>query len=1035
MSTTESDVRMADQAVAVPGVVANGVPPAEKEIGSESTAVESSEQGDKQKMRENSKASRHWSKWLGKKKAGKGSIVGGNATKPGARPRPPRFRVNPFINAFMRLTGEWPLTGPVPVSESRYKRLFAAAPSFVDFFPLVDFDDKEQVYRFDDGINVAGIWKVESKYMAARSKAALEQFNMALTQAINTLPGEDDRSIPPYIVQVYLHADGNNSIGDDLEAAMAENGVLDDPYSREILRVNREHADLLSHKNGIFPDSRMNDSQGWRIGDQNVYLCIYGNRPEKFWKRNKRTPVEQLRHDMSAFMTVLRAADVRLSPLQPHELIAWLAPYFGSERPNRQQVQGWQKTASFDVGQKIFAEQPVYHDSEDPREQGIWRFGDAWLRYLTIGGIDSPPRDGEMTLGQTALRGGNAAATDSENNENIGASLFEHLPSGAMVSYTIVPQSDYHMKAEISRIQMLSEDGASREARYASEQAHEVQEEMLRNKQRVFYAQLGVYLKSPSLRALLDDTEQTVAKIKASGCIEVIEQRYDLISQDSFIRALPAVYDFAHDRKASLRARKCYTSHLASLLPFYGNKAGSKHPCYIMYSRTGEPFYMNPFHTDDREKVSHELFFGPSGSGKSASICYMAMQSMAVNNPRMFLFDYGNSFGLLADYMERYGKKVKRFVLNSRSKDVVAPFFETAKALKEYELAKQISDGTWVPPEENLDQDEAAIGEEDEKRSYLAEMAYIAEIMITGGTGERLSQSQRKYVLDALVRGMQLSVEEGEPHARPIHIAKAMRMLADEESASEHALPKIVEMLREMSNALYLWTQGERGLLFNRTAEGFSPDYDLTLVELGALGKEGSEDMLAVAGLSAIYTITAMAEKLQGSGRSIEVKIDEAHLWAKIKLLIEGLVVGVKVFRKLGCWLTIITQDITDFKGVARKILGNAEFWWLMRMDEKEIREALEILNLSEEGKQLIRHPRKEEKRFVEGISKSAKFPDALIRYIPPSLMLALGQTDDVEKRQRRQLMKEHGVSELDAALMIADEITAIRRRYQEIGV
>ena len=46
--------------------------------------------------------------------------------------------------------------------------------------------------------------------------------------------------------------------------------------------------------------------------------------------------------------------------------------------------------------------------------------------------------------------------------------------------------------------------------------------------------------------------------------------------------------------------------------------------------------------------------------------------------------------------------------------------------------------------------------------------------------------------------------------------------------------------------------------------------------------------------------------------------------------------------------------------------------------------------------------------------------------------MLALGQTDGKEKEARYRLMREHGISELDAALMIADHIEQARRKYQE---
>ena len=984
----------------------------------------------------------------------------------------PQFKVNPFINAFMRLSGEWPLVGPPPLSEAQYRRLFATAPAFADYFPVIDYLDEEEAYLFDDGINVARFWQVNPRYMCARSDESLARFNAALTAALNALPSDSEF---PYVAQIYVQNEAAAVIADDLQAAMVENGVADDPYSQAILEVNRRHAALIGHPKGIFPDSRITGAdKGWRVNNQSIYLCIYRSCPDKFWKKNKRSAAAQSKYDLTAFEAAIKNAGIILNPLKPHELVSWLAPHFAAPQISAAAMAEARQMANFDLGQMIFRRQPSYYKSDDPRERGIWRFGEQWLRYLTIAAVERPPRDGAITLGEQHTRGTEA---------QIDASLFEQLPPGTMMSYTIIPQSDTRMKGEINAVLYEAQKSASREAKFAEKQANAALDAMLHYNQRIFYTQFGVFLRADSLEGLLDASEQAISRIKASNCIEVIDPAYDLISQDSFVRALPTVYNFAHDRNNALRARKTFTSHIASLLPFYGNRSGSRHPCYIMYSRSGEPFYLNPFHRDDRERVSHEVFFGPTGSGKSATIVYMAMQSMAVNNPRQFIFDYGNSFGLMADYMERHGKKVKRFVLQPNSKDVVAPFFETAKALAEADEAERINAvGQWaaqadndreaaarlslakagegrdgaavadVPPAQ-AGQDEvpasAAAGQagqagdaagaasisfdlEDETRSYLSEMEYILRIMITGGGAQELSQAEIARINRALVRGLRLSVEEGEPHARPIHMMRAMRAMADEEMARKGGQPAAAENMSNMADALERWTQGVNGRLFNRHAEGFSEDYDLTVIELGALGKLGGGDMLAVAGLSAIYTITALAEKLQNTGRAIEVKIDEAPLWAKVPLLMSGLVVGSKVFRKLNCWLMLITQDVTDFKGDAAKILTNAEFWWLMRMSAAEIAQATEILSLSDEAKHLIRFPRKEERRFVEGISISGKFPETLIRYVPPSLMLALGQTDGKEKEHRADLMRKHGISELDAALMVAEEIETARRAYQE---
>ena len=48
---------------------------------------------------------------------------------------------------------------------------------------------------------------------------------------------------------------------------------------------------------------------------------------------------------------------------------------------------------------------------------------------------------------------------------------------------------------------------------------------------------------------------------------------------------------------------------------------------------------------------------------------------------------------------------------------------------------------------------------------------------------------------------------------------------------------------------------------------------------------------------------------------------------------------------------------------------------------------------------------------------------EALFRVVPPGLYLALGMTEKHEKAERAQLMREYGISELDAAIRVAREI------------
>ncbi len=927
-----------------------------------------------------------------------------------------KAKVNPIVNAFMRLTGEWPLSGPPPLTEDEYKQLFDAHPAFVDYFPVIDYLEEEEVYLFDDYINVAKIYEVGTRYMAAKSEGALDDFNRSITLALNALPADDNN---PYVIQIFVTKQGSENIGDYL-ASKIKPELLQDKLTQAVIDVTRKHSDMLTHPKGLFQDSRMTGKKGWRVGEQKVYLIAYRKKTENDWKKSKKTPTEQLEHDLTSFRTSMKSAGLDLKPLLPSQLVNWLAPFFGNDtRLNEQDIKESRELASFDLGQRIFEKQPkYYHDYTEETERGIWQFGGKWSRYITLGGINKVPRSGVITIGEQYADGSDMV---------LSASFFEKLPVGSMMTYSIIPQTDAQMKYEMSLVSKKSADTVSRQADYANEQAETAYEEMMRNNEKVFYAQIGIYLGADSLESLLDNTETTIAEVRSTGVIQVVDPQWDLFPQHSYIKALPCVYDFKSDRNAALRARKSYTSHIASLLPFFGNKSGGENPCYIMYTRTGEPFYLNPFHPDDKERVSHEVFFGPTGSGKSATVCYMTLMSMAVNNPRTFLFDYGGSFKLLADYAEARGKKVKRIKFTRNSDDVIAPFFETKKALAEVKQAELINQGNYKTDKNAKDEDE------DEKRTYLGEMESILRVMVTGGNeleNANLSQTDLAQLSQALARGLQLSVDLGEPHARPVHIADAMQQMADEESQREGGIADVAKSMYEKATALRRWTQGLHGILFNRTASGFDPQYDLTLVEIGNLAK--TPDMMAVAGLSAIYNITAMAEDLQNTGRSIEIKIDEAHLWAKIGMLIDGLMVGAKVFRKLSTWLCIITQDASDFEGDAAKILTNAEFWHLMKMSEKEIKQISTILTLDEEVQHLIKFPKKERGRFVEGVSISDKYPDTLIRYVLPSLVLALAQTEGIEKEARTALMKKHQCSELEAVYMIADEINQSRLAFQK---
>lgn len=76
----------------------------------------------------------------------------------------------------------------------------------------------------------------------------------------------------------------------------------------------------------------------------------------------------------------------------------------------------------------------------------------------------------------------------------------------------------------------------------------------LRQHQRVFNVQMGLYLRAACLADLEDRTRQVENALVPTRLL-LIPARYDLLADDSFVAELPGVDDWRFDRLHSLRSR------------------------------------------------------------------------------------------------------------------------------------------------------------------------------------------------------------------------------------------------------------------------------------------------------------------------------------------------------------------------------------------------------------------------------------------------------------------------------------------------
>lgn len=101
--------------------------------------------------------------------------------------------------------------------------------------------------------------------------------------------------------------------------------------------------------------------------------------------------------------------------------------------------------------------------------------------------------------------------------------------------------------------------------------------------------------------------------------------------------------------------------------------------------------------------------------------------------------------------------------------------------------------------------------------------------------------------------------------------------------------------------------------------------------------------------------------------------------------------------------------------------------WWLcLSMPPDEVEKIARFRELTPAQKALLLSARKQSGAYSEGVILSRTM-EVLFRVIPPSLYLALAMTETEEKNARYKLMQEHNISELDAALKIAEQIDRSR--------
>ncbi|EJP1400819.1 conjugative transfer ATPase [Salmonella enterica] len=573
----------------------------------------------------------------------------------------------------------------------------------------------------------------------------------------------------------------------------------------------------------------------------------------------------------------------------------------------------------------------------------------------------------------------------------------EYIGSQFLLTIVVWPQD--RLEEHLSRLSDRA-IGENVESEYTKKDCQEVRH-WLKDGHKLYRSALAFYLSAPDNGELTRRVRSLNSLLLNAGMVPV-QENDELAPLSSWLRWLPMCFNPARDKR-QLYTRFSFVQHLANLLPLFGRESGTGHPGVSYFNRGGGMLCWDPLNREDRAQNGHLLLLGPTGAGKSATLNAKIAQLMALHRPRLFIVEAGNSFGLMADYAREHGLTVNKISLKPGS-GITLPLFADAWKLAE-------SDAPLPEPDDDDPEDA-----DNEQRDLLGEMEITARLMITGGElkeDARLTRSDRALIREAILHAAQLTAHE-KRQTLTQDIRDALFTLAQDAALPESRRNR----LWEMGEAMNMFCSGFEGELFNREGKAW-PEADITLVDLAMFAREGYEAQLAIAYISLINHINNLGERDQHLARPIVNITDEAHIITVNPLLARFLTKGSKMWRKLGIWLWLATQNLSDFPDDAKKLLNMIEWWELLVMPPEEVEQVSRFKSLTPEQRQLLLSATKAPGKYTEGVVLSPRV-EALFRVVSPALWLALGMTEKHEKAERMRIMIEFGCSELEAAMRVA---------------
>ncbi|MCJ1121686.1 conjugative transfer ATPase, partial [Escherichia coli] len=604
------------------------------------------------------------------------------------------------------------LSRPGRMTRQEEAKIYHAGPSIIDFLPWVEYLDEAQCLLLDDGVSVGAVYEVTPAATEGRTAERLEQIRDTVEDALQD--SFDEYDTHPWVVQFFCQDENDVDAYLDHLRGYVKPHAQRTAFTEAWLGEMERHLRGIARPEGLFTDTLVT-GQPWRGQQRRTRMVVYRRIGKN--SHDPMPPVAMLNQVCERVVGALGGAGVRCTRMNGLQVHGWLLRLFNprpewvdrdtlyrlATRAAPQEAPEGMMPVMTDFAESLWFTPPV----SDP-ENGVWWLDGLPHAAVVVEKLRTPPEAGTLT-GEKA------------RGEKTVNALMDTFPEGTMLCMTIVVQPQDTLEERFTRLSKNAV-GENTESIRARQDVATVKE-YLGNRHKLYRAGISFLLRAEDMDSLKRKRVALTTALLGAG-LQPVRPEFDVGPLNSWLRALPMCFDPDTDRK-QWYTRLMWVQHLAGLLPVTGRETGTGHPGFSFFNRGGDVLTFDPLNKLDRTQNAHLLLFGPTGAGKSATLCAVLSQMMAVHRPRLFIAEAGNSFGLLADYFESLGLSVNKISVKPGSGVSLPPFADAYKLVEEGQTLQDVDEQALPEIDEG--------DEEEDQRDILGEMEISARMMITGG--------------------------------------------------------------------------------------------------------------------------------------------------------------------------------------------------------------------------------------------------------------------------------------------------------------